>query len=287
MLDKILDNHLQLHAGKGTITIPTEVMDEYLSSCKQALEDIYKSYTSKFPTVSDLSGDVLKMWCRRNYPDVKEEFPATLHRTFWQGKVIEALLVAQLKLTDVKVMDEQARIYLDIDGAPDKVRGKIDLRVEHKDVKGIIDIKIAHTKSFEEKWKSHETLTASDAYGYNIQAASYELGLDEPFIGWLVFNKDTSELRFVPATDEQVPVVEFLRAAQRLVTSYGDRPELPTEPELYLGTPTGNTRVPPHWARSPYNKVLWPDAIRCTRGKQTIIYTDLKEIKIPGVKKKV
>ena len=285
MLDKVLLKFIEENCGKGTVTVPEDVMSQYLDGCKSALEGMFSNYKSLFPTVSDLAGEPLKMWCRKNYPDIQEEFNPELRMTFWQGHVIEAMLIALLKLSGHPITGEQERVYLHDEEIPDPIRGRMDITTVIAGTEGVVDIKTAHTESFESKWRSHDSLTLEDKYGYNAQGGAYELASGKPFLGWLVFNKDNSRLRFVEADKPGQLVSSLSKALGNVEQAYKARPTLPEEYEYYLGEPTGNIRVPPHWARSPYARALWPTAVWCKRGKQTLIYTKFDGIKIPGVKR--
>lgn len=285
MISKVIQSYLKEHGGQGTATVPPEVMEAYLASCKSAIEEMFSSYTSKFPTVSDLGKDELSMWARKNIEGVKESLEPRQMMTFWQGKVVEALLIALMRMSGVDVVSEQERVYLNDEHIPDPIRGRMDVVVTspYKE-KVIVDIKIAHSESYTNKWKSHETLTAEDSYGYNSQGGAYSRAAQIPFAGWLVFNKDTCEIKDVEVTDKGVLESALNASLTRMDKAYGQMPTLPEEPEFYRGEATGNRRVPPYFARQPYARKLWSNATFAKRGAQTIIYTHFEGIKIPGVR---
>jgi len=282
---KALTAFVEQNGGSG-MKVPDDIMQDYLDSMKSALEEIFVDHP-RFPRTSNLGQDPLLLWCKKNYPDVKEDFSAKMRVTFFQGKVLEALVVALLRMAGIARPEEfQVRGSFRMEGIPDDITGTCDWQ---PNLDSIIDIKTAHNDAYLTKWASQDTLAEHDDYNYIPQGYGYSKMFNKPFKGWLVINKNNGEWKDVEVTDDYMihndSMVAKLESDMR--AAYGkERPPLPDgEPELYKGEPTGNIRVPAKWARTPYVKLLWPDAVAAKRGEQKIYYLQpFNGVKIPGIK---
>ena len=284
MLARKVKKHLREAAGTGEFSVPDDVMERYLADCRKALEDIYAKHHSHFPRVSDLGRPALYLWCRKNYPELSPTFEPKMHMTFWAGKVWEAVFLAVAETAGlVKPDGFQKRVRLKFPTLPEEIPGSMDLKYEGN----VWDIKTCHNDAYTEKWKSAETLMEHDAFCYTEQGWAYSTGEGTDFGGWIVINKNNGDFKDVPLKNpDDIRCPQMIdNAITNMELAYGEQPELPEdEPELYKGVPTGNRKIPSYWARTPYAKKLWPNAVHAKRGQQDIYYTHFEGIKINGIK---
>lgn len=208
MLGKQLRRFLREHAGKGTITVPPALMEEYLNTCKEALENIFTpARQSGNIRVSDLGKDRehLKQVLQGNRPAQKLDYNNYL--IFWRGYVFEALTEALLELSGNKPEESQTKLTIEVgtwDDKVTKVNGKLDIVYNSE----IIDIKTANDKSYAEKFKSSSTLAGNDSYNYLIQGQAYQEGRGLPFAGWLVVNPNTCQIKDVLIEEHIRPIMK-------------------------------------------------------------------------------
>jgi hypothetical protein len=206
-LAKSLRKFLRDNAGKGTVNIPDEVMQDYLEGCKTALETIFKGRsTSNTLRVSDLgkSSEFIKGVLKGERP--QEDLDYNNYLIFWRGYVFEALGEALLELSGNRPTEKQTKIRFTVDTPENEVvvSGTLDFVHDGK----VYDLKTANDRSYNEKFKSSEALAADDRYNYLTQGAAYQKGSEKPFGGWLVINPNTCQMKDVPLEEHIRPIME-------------------------------------------------------------------------------
>lgn len=270
-LDKV-DKLLDEHGGKGTIEIPEEVMEEYLNSCRKALESVFNKNKFRFPRPSGLGHPARKMWYMRNQPKLfeGEHIPAELRRTFYKGHMLEAFYVALFKMAGVPVEATAKKISLELDG--ETITGELDHIIGGM----IFDSKTANDFSFQGKWKDQHTLYAKDNYHYVTQAAAYSKAEGIPFKGWFVYNSNNSSHKFVPT--EGLPLDHELEHVEHNL-KLSKQKEAPS----YCYTPV-EEEYKPKGHKTPYktgNKHLNTECVKCP----AYISGDCKPAKVVAIGK--
>ena len=201
-IGKQLRKYLRDNAGKGEVTIPPHIMEDYLNGCKEALENIFKARRSSGNIrVSDLGKDreYLKSVLAGERPPQKLDY--NNHLIFWRGYVFEALTEALLELALETKPEKQQRIAITVEspsGLSTTINGVLDLKHEGQ----VFDVKTTNDRSYTEKFKSSTALAENDSFNYLIQGQAYSEGCGAPFGGWLVINVNTCHIRDVPVEEE-------------------------------------------------------------------------------------
>jgi hypothetical protein len=208
LLAKTLRKYLRDHAGKGDVTIPPHIMEDYLNGCKEALENIFKARASSGKVrVSDLGKDKdhIAAVLRGERPEQKLDYHN--HLIFWRGYVFEALTEALLELALEEPPQKQKKLLIKVDapsGNSTEIRGTLDIIADGK----VWDVKTANDRSYAEKFKSSTVLAENDGYNYLIQGQAYSEGSGYPFEGWLVINVNSCQMKDILVEDEVRPVMK-------------------------------------------------------------------------------
>lgn len=202
LLAKALRKYIREHAGKGDVTIPPHIMEDYLNGCKEALENIFANRKSSGRIrVSDLGKDreYLKEVLAGNRPPQKLDYHN--HLIFWRGYVFEALTEALLELALEEPPQKQQKLTIAVEspnGETTEIRGTLDVICAGM----VYDVKTANDRSYTEKFKSSTALAEQDGYNYLIQGQAYSEGCGYPFAGWLVINPNTCQMKDIMVEDE-------------------------------------------------------------------------------------
>lgn len=202
LLAKTLRKYIRDHAGKGDVTVPPHIMEDYLNGCKEALENIFKARQSSGKVrVSDLGKDreYLKAVLAGERPEQKLDYHN--HLIFWRGYVFEALTEALLELALEEPPQKQKKLTINVEspsGKTAEVRGTLD--IIH--MGAVYDVKTANDRSYSEKFKSSTTLAEQDGYNYLVQGQAYSEGSGYPFAGWLVINPNTCQMKDIMVEEE-------------------------------------------------------------------------------------
>ncbi len=208
LLAKTLRKYIRDHAGKGDVTIPQHIMEDYLNGCKEALENIFANRKSSGKIrVSDLGKDRehLKEVLAGRRPTQKLDYHN--HLIFWRGYVFEALTEALLELALEEPPQKQKKLLIKVDapsGNSTEVRGTLDIVAGGR----VWDVKTANDRSYAEKFKSSTVLAENDGYNYLIQGQAYSEGSGYPFEGWLVINVNSCQMKDILVEDEVRPVMK-------------------------------------------------------------------------------
>jgi hypothetical protein len=208
LLAKTLRKYLREHAGKGDVTIPPHIMEDYLNGCKEALENIFKARRSSGKIrVSDLGKDreyLSAVLCGER-PEQKLDYHN--HLIFWRGFVFEALTEALLELALDKPPQKQQKLTITVEspsGTTTEIRGTLDVICSGM----VYDIKTANDRSYAEKFKSSTALAEQDGYNYLVQGQAYSEGSGFPFAGWLVINVNSCQMKDILVEDEVRPIMK-------------------------------------------------------------------------------
>lgn len=280
------------HGGKGTTSIPPEVMEEYLEGCKSALESVFVESKFKFPRPSSMNHGARKMYYMLNEPELfqGEELPYNLRVTFYQGHMLEAFLVAVARMAGVNFDAVQKYTELETDSAI--VGGTLDYIVDGE----VRDAKTANDRAYTTKWKNASTLEANDSYGYVRQGAIYSNAEKLPFTGWDVINKNTGEIKEVNAGDINFDL-ELMEMEHNLEQAYGDEiPPICHQPVDEVYKPrgkrpivTGNKHLHSNCTNCPVRKAGKCEPVKIVaKGKRSsgseVLYTEWNNDINPNIK---
>ena len=147
-----------------------------------------------------------------------EEIDAPVYLTFLQGHVLEAVLVALVKLAGHEVTDQQKKHTVE------GINGSQDCTIDGE----LVDIKTASAWSWENKFT--ETGIDGDAFGYIKQLSAYGKNSGKKHGYFLALNKNKSTLKLCKQELEQ-DVDEF-------IVSLKDKMLMDTPPERVAGATT-------------------------------------------------
>jgi hypothetical protein len=125
------------------------------------------------------------------------------------GGMVEGLVVTLIKHAGIKIDEEQTNVQLIVDceykepityylvQKQIRIPGTLDLVLDGR----VWDVKSASEQSFKTKFSSYEALKADDTFGYIAQLYGYSKARELPPGGWIVVDKSTADIKFVPVPD--------------------------------------------------------------------------------------
>jgi hypothetical protein len=109
------------------------------------------------------------------------------------GHLAEAALVAHMKAAGINIQEENKKVSLQVTDEI-AIDGEYDLKID-----GLIwDVKTASDRSYNQKFKDWESVVKTDDFGYMAQLFGYAEADNSPAGGWIVLNKNNSEIKVVP-----------------------------------------------------------------------------------------
>jgi len=255
-------------AIEGSASLPENVVDEFLNDCKEAIN---KQFTEKDTNwrlrMSGLGRPICQQILDKEGHVEEREYNLLLR--FFIGDLVEAAVMAILKGAGVQIVDSQKPCKLTLSDT--EVKGTLDVILDDP-VDGIKvwDIKSASPYSFSQKFgKGYHGIKEDDPFGYVMQGHLYAEANDLPFGGWIVVDKSSGQIEFVPAPDEQSEDREecLKEAASKVKALTGDSPFkklFKAEPETYRRDgkvlKTGNTLLPKLCSMCGHRSLCWPKA---------------------------
>lgn len=256
-------------AVEGSASLSDEIVNDFVKDCKEAIEKQFAGRSDEWRLrMSGLGRPLCQQTLDRD--GHKEEREYNLLMRFFIGDLVEAAVMAILKGAGVSIVDSQRPCSLNLAGT--EVKGTLDVILDDP-VDGIKvwDVKSASPYSFSQKFgKGYEGIKEDDPFGYVMQGHLYAEANDLPFGGWIVVDKSSGQVEFVPAPDEQSDDREMYikEASKRVKALLGDTPfkkPFKAEPETYRlnGKPqeTGNMLLPKLCSMCGYRSSCWPKAI--------------------------
>lgn len=165
----------------------------FVTSCAEALEAVLKGVNQKERRTLRMSNIGLpdrKLWYAIN-GEGKEAFPPNMAMKFFIGHIMEAAIIALVKLSGHEVKDEQMAINV---GGVD---GHLDCTID-----GVLtDVKSASQHSYTNKFENKGVLFKDD-FGYIAQLSGYSKGTGNDRTAFLPINKVTGEFCIVEIPKE-------------------------------------------------------------------------------------
>jgi len=260
--------HEALNGQDGKVEMPSQLIEEFKEACGNALE---KQFTQRKNEYRIRMSGIGRPLCQQKLdkdPDVVAENDYTLIMKFLLGDIIEAIAIAVMKASGVKIQSEQEGVSLSI--ADMVMNGTYDVKINNK----IYDIKSTSPGSFASKFGAYggyEAIKESDPFGYITQGYLYSEASGCDFGGWIAINKSTGEWAICDAPDLQDEDKKVaLDAAEVNIRNIVD--DAPFErgfedfPETYKDTDksvklTGNRLLPKDCSFCGYKKHCWPKSV--------------------------
>lgn len=239
-----------------------EIARQFGKECEKILLEALEPEQDRVGTLrlSSIGKPDRQLWNAYNGVDA-EKITGPTYIKFLYGHLIEAMVLALVRLAGHKVTDEQKEVKVA------GVKGHMDCKID-----GIlVDVKSCSSYSFK-KFKNNE-LHLDDPFGYIGQIKAYAKAEGEMQYGWLAFDKQNGTLctlmydesdantSYFPAIDYDIE--ERIREVKKLVS--GVQP-----PHCYDPMPdgkSGNERLRPGCAYCPFKHACWP-------GLQTYVYAN-------------
>jgi CRISPR/Cas system-associated exonuclease Cas4 (RecB family) len=196
------------------------------------------------------------------------------------GDIVEAVFKGLLTQAGISYSDGE-RVTLtvgehEIPGTPDLIMdGKVD------------DVKSASPWSYENKFKSFQTLDESDSFGYVAQLAGYAKACGVKAGGWWVVNKATGEFKYVAAEgiDVDKELSEIQATADHVKKNEFERCYEAVE-ETYRKKPTGNLVLGRDCQWCSYRYACWPgleerpSLVSRAENKPMVSYVSIKKTEV-------
>ena len=258
-------NRVQLfltEANKASVPISSTIVQEFGEACKQAfIKQFVDERETKFKTRMSNIGKPLCQLQMEKKGAPTETPPYNAKMRFIFGDLIEALAVAILKASGIKIEEFQKKVKYKFD--KDKIDGTYDVKIQNR----IWDIKSASPYSFKYKFGDaggFDAIVNDDPFGYVSQGYLYAKADGVNFGGWITINKSTGEWSVVetPVSDEMHSKKAIKQAKDNLKALNDDAPfkRLYKDKEEYFNRkPTGNKVLGLECSFCPYKKSCWED----------------------------
>jgi len=161
------------------------------------------------------------------------------------GHMAEAWLVMVMRAAGVPITSEQETVELKVGGS--LIKGTMDLTIKYnEDV--VWDIKSASDYAFKKFKSGFDAVHDSDPFGYIDQGFGYGKAAKKRFGGWIVINKNTSEICVceTPMVTDQLEKESMERIKTTIKTIESDAPfkrGYDDEPETFRKKVTGNRKL--------------------------------------------
>ena len=258
-------NRVQLfltEANKASVPISSTIIQEFGEACKQAfIKQFVDERETKFkPRMSNIGKPLCQLQMEKKGAPA-ETPPYNAKMRFIFGDLIEALAVAILKASGIKIEEFQKKVKYKFD--KDKIYGTYDVKIQNR----VWDIKSASPYSFKHKFGDaggFDAVVNDDPFGYVSQGYLYAKAGGVDFGGWIVINKSTGEWSVVetPVSDEIHSKKAVKQAKDNLKALNDDIPfkRLYEDKEEYFNRKlTGNKVLGIECSFCAYKKPCWGD----------------------------
>ena len=144
--------------------------------------------------MSNIGRPTCQLWWEKHHPEKAIPKPTTFVMNMLIGDIVEAAFKGILKEAGVAYEDKDNTVSLELDDTT--VNGSYDLVIDG----ALDDVKSASKWSYDNKFKSYETLAEGDSFGYIGQLAGYIKASGKKTGGWWVVNKANGEIKYVSAS---------------------------------------------------------------------------------------
>lgn len=223
----------------GTAQISDELIDEFAEACKKAIRGNLLDDRTKEPfrlRMSNIGRDLRQLHLEKEHG--RQPLSTQSKLKFTYGALIEALTVLILKASAVNIQEQSGKCSLKV--SETDINGEFDLIIDDE----VWDVKSASPYSYDNKFKSLQTLIAGDDFGYINQLVGYCKATGKMPGGWIIINKVDGNIKVLKAdlSAEQAEnaMDDILNKVQHFEQ---DKPMPPCKgvvPEFRYKKPTGN-----------------------------------------------
>jgi len=258
----MLTNPIELAVHKHLNSITTK--DSILSKkvIKNIVKDIETALNKQFVEkrtgefnlrMSNIGRPYCQLWFDKNKPESALPPSSNFIIMMLIGDILEAVFKGLLTASGVSYKNGE-QIELDLgDGC--KIPGTPDIIFDT----GVADIKSASPWSYQNKFKTYDTLAEKDSFGYVAQLAGYAKATNTKPNGWWVINKGTGEFKHVdsPQLDTDKVLAQTKQLYKELKVNKFRRCFV-DEPETYRKKPSGNRKLKQECSWCSYRHACWP-----------------------------
>ena len=263
----------------GDSTLSPEVIEQIVEDIRAALtrqfvDKLDNAFTLR---MSNVGRAYCQLWFDKNAPHKAIPHSTNFVMNMMMGDIIEAVFKGLLTQAGVAYSDG-SRVTLDL--GEHKIHGTPDIVIDGK----VDDVKSASPWSFENKFKSFQTLADNDSFGYLAQLAGYAKAMGIEAGGWWVVNKGTGQFKYVPAEGLNVDTcAEHIKAIATELEENVFRRCYEAEEETYYNKPTGNKVLNKECQWCSYRYACWegleerPSLVSRAENPPTISYVFIKK----------
>ena len=249
-IHQYLDN-----ATKGKTTMSEETIEQVAQDIKDALKRQFGGGNKRDEfrlRMSNIGRPTCQLWWEKNHPEKAIPKPTTFVMNMLIGDIVEAAFKGILKEAGVAYEDKDNTVSLELDDTT--VNGSYDLVIDG----ALDDVKSASKWSYDNKFKSYETLAEGDSFGYIGQLAGYIKASGKKTGGWWVVNKANGEIKYVSASGLDLDrEIGKLNNTAKIVESNVFKRCFDPEPETYRGKESGNKILPDGCKFCDYRYSCW------------------------------
>ena len=249
-IHQYLDN-----ATKGKTTMSEETIEQVAQDIKDALKRQFGGGNKRDEfrlRMSNIGRPTCQLWWEKNHPEKAMPKPTTFVMNMLIGDIVEAAFKGILKEAGVAYEDKDNTVSLELDDTT--VNGSYDLVIDG----ALDDVKSASKWSYDNKFKSYETLAEGDSFGYIGQLAGYIKASGKKTGGWWVVNKANGEIKYVSASGLDLDKeIGKLNNTAKIVESNVFKRCFDPEPETYRGKKSGNKKLPDGCKFCDYRYSCW------------------------------
>ena len=254
-------NRVQLfltEANKASVPISSTIINEFGEACKDAFKKQFtEEREEKFkPRMSSIGKPLCQLQMEKS--GAVAETPSYQSKMkFIFGDLVEALAVAILKSSGIKIDDFQKKVTHKF--GKDKINGTYDAKILGK----VWDIKSASPYSFKYKFsEGFDAILKDDIFGYVSQGYLYSEAEGVDFGGWIAIDKSSGEWAVVetPINDDKHAKQALEKAKSNLKALNNDEPfkrQYEDIQETFNGKPTGNKVLGKECSFCAYKKTCW------------------------------
>ena len=244
------------NAANGNTTMSNKTIKQVADDVVDALQRQFGggNKRDKFRLrMSNIGKPTCQLWFEKNKSEEALPRPTTFVMNMMIGDIVEAVFKGLLKEAGVKY-DDSEKVSLQVDDNT-TITGTYDLAIDG----AVDDVKSASHWSYQNKFKSYDTLAEHDGFGYIGQLAGYAKATDKSAGGWWVINKGNGQFKYVPATGIDIDK-EVDKIKETVNTMNDNKFERCFEPvrEVFNRKETGNTILNENCIFCPFRFSCWP-----------------------------
>jgi hypothetical protein len=263
----------------GESTLSPQVVEQIVEDIRAALtrqfvDKLDNAFTLR---MSNVGRAYCQLWFDKNQPEKAIPHSTNFVMNMLIGDIIEAVFKGLLTQAGVSYADG-TKVTLDL--GEHKIHGTPDVIMDGR----VDDVKSASPWSYENKFKSYETLANMDSFGYLAQLAGYAKAMGIEAGGWWVINKATGQFKYVAADGLNVDShAENIKAIAAELEENVFRRCYEEQEETYYNKPTGNKILGKECQWCSYRYACWegleerPSLVSRAENPPTVSYVFIKK----------